>query len=276
MVPVKCHELTKCSELQRQSCFVWNSYKGTPEDFDNIKCWILKEVYSEENKEQYTKCQRCKYYLLMNRDSGIVSDSNADVAVITCEGTINNQRNTALQKTWQTLKNHNKNNVLLDLSRVNNIYSSGLGTIITIHKDAIAAKGLLVIVCSDGYVKNLFSATKLARILTIAGDQREARDAFDAHKRRQAQKSAQSAPAAQQKIPPKQRPACFDYWKNKNPRNATTCDECFKKIKPSEQPCWIVDGMIEGISFQYVNEDCETCDYYLEFGSEGDNLFKLG
>jgi hypothetical protein len=27
-----------------------------------------------------------------------------------------------------------------------------------------------------------------------------------------------------------------------------------------------VDGMIEGISFQYVNEDCEACTYFTEYG----------
>jgi hypothetical protein len=31
-----------------------------------------------------------------------------------------------------------------------------------------------------------------------------------------------------------------------------------------------VDGMIEGISFQYVNEDCETCPYFEEFGKAGE------
>jgi anti-anti-sigma factor len=270
---VKCYELTKCTEKEREACYVWTSFKGNPQDLDNIKCWILKGVYNEENKEQYKKCQHCSYYLKMNRESGIASDLNADLAIITCEGTINNERNTALEKTWQTLKKHNKNKVLLDLSRVNNIYSSGLGTIITIHKDTQAAKGLLIVICPDGYVKNLFSVTKLARILTVVADQREARDAFEAHKQLLAKKIALAAAAQEpvrQKTAPKERPACYVYWKNKNPRNATTCDECFKKIKPSQQPCWIVDGMIEGISFQYVNEDCETCPYFEEFGKAGE------
>ena len=243
--------------------------KITRKIFDNIKCWILKGACNDENKEQNKKCLSWNYYLLMNRDSGIVSDLNSDLAVITCEGTINNQRNSALQKTWRTLREHRKNNVLLDLSHVSNIYSSGLGTIITMHKDTKAAGGFLVIVCPDGYVLNLFSVTKLARIVTLSPDQRQARDAFEALKRRQAQKAAQAVSAATQtKIAPKPRPPCFVYWKDKNPRNATGCDECSKKIKTSDKPCWIVDGLIEGISFQYVNEGCETCEYYAEFGAE--------
>jgi anti-anti-sigma factor len=272
MVIVKCYELTKCTQKEREACYVWNTFKDNPQDMDNMKCWILKGVYNEENKEQYKKCRLCNYYLSMNRESGIMSDFDAELAIITCEGTINNERNTAFEKTWQTLKKRNKNKVLLDISRINNIYSSGLGTIITIHKDTQSAKGLLVIVCPEGYVKNLFTVTKLSRILTIVNDQREARDAFDAYKLLQSKKvSLDVAPKEplQKKAEPKQRPACFNYWKNKNPRNATACDECIKKIKPSQQPCWIVDGMIEGISFQYVNEDCESCQYYVEFGLTG-------
>jgi anti-sigma B factor antagonist len=268
---VKCYEITNCQPKDREACYVWNSFRDSPQDMDNIKCWILKGVYQEENADLYKKCKLCKYYLMMNRDSGIVSDYDADLAIITCEGTINMDRGKALEKTWETLKSHGKNKVLLDLTRVTNIYSSGLGTIITIHKSTQAAKGLLILVCPDGYVKNLFQVTKLSRLLKIVGDTREARDAYDAYKLLEAKKTAQpTAPETlKPKQPPKERPQCFVYWKDKNPRNATGCNECFKRIKPSNQPCWIVEGMIEGVSFQYVNEDCEDCPYFAQYGEAG-------
>jgi anti-sigma B factor antagonist len=266
---VKCFETAKCSQKDRDSCFVWNSFKDSPKDLENIKCWILKGAYSEENKKQYEKCLQCAYYAAMNRESGIVSDTDADLAIITGDGAINNERNKALEKAWQTLKGHGKSHVLLDLSRVNNIYSSGLGTIITIHKEALAMGGLLVVICPDGYVKNLFQVTKLSRILKITGNLRDGHSAIGAHKQLQVKKPVQAPEAKEpvmQRQAPKERPPCHVYWKNKNPRNATNCDECFKKIKPSQQPCWVVDGMIEGISFQYINEDCESCPYFEEFG----------
>jgi anti-sigma B factor antagonist len=209
---------------------------------------------------------------MMNRDTGIVSDYNAELAIVTCEGTINNDRAQALGKTWDTLKQHGKSKVLLDLSRVNNVYSSGLGAIITMHKDTQAAKGLLIVVCPDGYVKNLFQVTKLSRLLKIVKDQREARDVYNFFKQEEAKKKAPAAaaplkPETAKPKPPKERPQCYVYWKDKNPRNATGCEECTKKIRPSSQPCWVVEGMIEGISFQYVNEDCENCPYFAEFGT---------
>lgn len=270
---MKCHEITKCSQKQRDACFVWNSFRDTPKEMEDIKCWMIKGACSEGKSEQNEKCRQCAYFQAMNRNSGIVSDSDADLAVITGEGTINNDRNKALEKTWETLKEHAKNHILLDLSKVSNIYSSGLGTIITIHKEAKAMGGLLVVLCPDGYVKSLFQVTKLARILTITGNQRDAHTIINTHNQRLVQKTLPPTPEKEPpKMPPapKERPSCWVYWSNKNPRNATTCDECFKKIKQSRQACWIVDGMIEGISFRYVNEECETCPYFEEFGVKSD------
>lgn len=262
---MKCFEVTKCPKETREACYVWNSFRDNPQDMENVKCWVLKGVYQEESGEQLKRCKQCAYYIMMNRDSGIVSDADTDIAVITCEGTLNHERTKALEKVWENLKQHNKFKIILDLSSINNIYSCGLGAIIKIHKDAVAAKGMLVVVCTEGYVTNLFAVTKLSRILKIVRNHRDAHDIFDTFKKKETDAQKVAAEAAKP-AKPKERPACWTYFKNHNPKNATTCDECFKKIKPSGQPCWIVDGMIEGISFQYVNEDCESCTYFLEFG----------
>jgi anti-sigma B factor antagonist len=237
---------------------------------ENIKCWILKGADGGEKNEQAETCRKCAYYQSMNGESGIASDFDADVATISGEGTINNERNKALEKTWATLKAHSKSLVLLDLSRVTNIYSSGLGTIITIHKETQALGGLLVVLCPEGYVKSLLQVTKLSRILSLSSNLRDAHGAISAHRKQRTQKSVPQPAEKQPPKPaaPKERPPCWVHWNNKNPRNATTCDECFKKLKPTNQPCWIVEGMIEGISFHYINEDCESCPYFEEFGKK--------
>ena len=253
----------------RDACFVWNSFRDNPQDMDNVKCWVLKGAYQEESGEQFKKCRQCGYFISMNRETGNNSDADADVAVITCEGTINTERTKALEKVWGNLKQHNKYKVILDISRVNNIYSCGLGAIIKMHKEALAAKGLLLVIVTEGFITNLLAVTKLSRILRIVKNHRDAHDIFDALKNKETeaqQKAALAAAEAAKPPKPKERPACYVYFKNQNPKNATTCDECYKKIKPTGQPCWVVDGMIEGISFQYVNEDCEACTYFAEFG----------
>ena len=66
----------------------------------------------------------------------------------------------------------------------------------------------------------------------------------------------------------KNRPTCFDYWHGKNPKNADNCNDCFKRIKPTSRPCWLIESNSNGVVMQYVNEECVDCDYYLEFGSD--------
>jgi|GEM_PF-770386 anti-sigma B factor antagonist len=299
--PVKCYEIHKCSNEEREACFVWNSFRDNPQDMENVKCWVLKGAYQEESGRQLALCKQCEYFNALNRQAGVAAGGDADIAVITCEGAINTERTKALEKVWETLRRQNRVKVVLDLSRVNNIYSCGLGAIIKMHKESLAAGGRLVVVISDGYLTNLFTATKLSRLLKIARNNREARDVFDAIKKceMEAQRKAAEAKAAESKaameaeaaeerrrkteikaaaemkaalsaageLAAGKRPECWVYWKNRHPKNATSCDECFKKQKPTGQPCWIVDGMIEGISFQYIDQDCEACAYFEEYGA---------
>jgi anti-anti-sigma factor len=269
---MKCYEATKCPPKDRENCFVWKNFRDNPKDLENVKCWILKDGCNDENEEQQKKCRRCNYYRLANTDSGIAFASETDYAIVKCEGSLNNERNNALKKVWQTLKSHGKMRVLLDLSRTDTIYSSGLATIVTMQKETKEAGGLLIVLCNDDYIKNLFHVAKVSRIVAIMDTIRDAHDAFQAHKELRNKKAAQIVESRERpkpEQPPRERPVCHVYWKNRNPHNATSCDECSKKIKPTSQPCWIVDGIIEGVSFQYVNEDCERCRYYEEFGTRG-------
>ncbi|MBD3322509.1 MAG: STAS domain-containing protein [Chitinivibrionales bacterium] len=264
---MKCYELAKCTPEQQEKCYVWNSFRDNPDDFENIKCWVLKSVHHQENRDLLKKCLKCRYYLMMNRDTGLVSDFDADIAKVSCEGVINNDKTRAILEVWEKLKESKKSKVILDLSSVNNIYSCGLGMLVKVHKEAEEAGGLMVVVGAQGYVLASFESTKLSRLLKLAGDNREAREIFDTLKKKKEEAVVRKEPGEK----PRQRPPCWEYWNNHNPGNATTCDECFKKINPSQEPCWIVEGMIEGVSFQYVNEDCESCDFFLEFGVPADS-----
>jgi len=268
---MKCYEVTQCSQRDKEKCYVWNSFRETPDDFEKVKCWVLKGAYQQENKAQLKKCQKCKYFIMMNRETGVASDFDADLAVITCEGVLNNDRTKALEKVWDDLKKAGKYKVLLRMKAVSNIYSCGLGIIIKIHKESSLNNGMLVVEGVHGYVETVFTSARLDRILNRAKDIREAKEFFETLKT--PEPTVEGEPVSEDKIEPneadtpKERPPCYVYWQNNNPHNANNCDDCFKKIKPSEDPCWIVEGVIEGVSFQYVNEDCEQCPYFKEFGS---------
>lgn len=263
---MKCYEIRQCNEEERGKCYVWNSLRDNPEDMENVKCWVVKGAYQQENREQLQRCRQCKYYLMMNRDSGVVSDHDAELAVITCEGVINNDRTKALEKVWEGLKRNNKHKVVLKVANVSNVYSCGLGVLIKIHKETAGMGGFLVVEGAAGYVQALFESTKLNKILNITTDSEETRQLVAGFKEKEEQ-AAQEVAEPEPAQPPKERVPCYVYWENHNPKNATSCDECFRKIKPTDEPCWIVEGMIEGVSFQYVNEDCEDCAYFQEFGT---------
>lgn len=272
---MKCFEITNCSEKERKACYIWTSFQSSPEELDNIKCWILKGIYHPSNKVQLQKCRKCNYYLMMNRNDGIESDARTDVATISCDGVINNDKTRALEKVWNTLIKNGKFNVILDFSQVNNIYSCGLGLLVKMHKEAQANNGMLVITGVQGYALAIFTSTRLSKLLALAADNQAALQLFNLQKKKIEQAREAEKITAENKVsnktavsikPQRKRIPCWEFFENHHPDNATACDECFKKISPSREPCWIVEGLIEGISFQYINEKCDQCAYFQEFG----------
>jgi len=259
--------MTGCSEKQRSTCLAWTSFKDNLEEMEDIQCWIMKGYASEGECLKNRKCKKCNYYLAMNRNSGIASEIDADTTIITCEGTLNNDSAGALERVWENLKKNGKYKVILDISRVNNIYSCGLGMLVRIHKEAIEGGGALIVAGARGYAQVIFTSTKLAKIIHLVPNRIAAVEYFEQKKKKKEEAERLAAEEAK-KAQIKKRVPCYKYWNNQNPRNATKCDECFRKLSDSTTPCWIVEGMIEGISFQYVNEDCESCKYFLEFGQQ--------
>jgi anti-anti-sigma factor len=277
---VKCYEITRCSDKEREQCFVWNSFKDNPQDFENLRCWVLKGMYQAENKGQAEKCKKCNYYVTLNRETGIAAEFNADIAVVSCAGVINNEKTHAIEKVWETLKSNKKYRVIFDITNVNTIYSSGLGVLVKIHKEALAMQGMLVIVVGREQLHGIFHSTGLTKIFHLAPDKTAAAQYFSAYSQQKAaaaQAAAEAASkaaaeaqtaaeAAKLKQPLKKFVRCYEYWNNQNPKNATTCDECFNKLSPTNRPCWVVDGLVEGVSFQFINDECVDCNYFEEYG----------
>lgn len=277
---MKCYEITKCSDKEREQCFVWNSFREDPEDFENLKCWILKGMYHEEDKGQREKCKKCGYYITINHETGLVTEHSADVAIISCSGVVNYEKTQSIEKVWETLKNNKKYRVVFDISNVSIIYSCGLSILVKIHKETHAHHGMLVIVAGRDQLHHIFHSIKLTKVFHFAPDKKAAVEYFAAYARKKeaevqaaaevALKAAEAAQAAAEAAKPKPEPKkfvrCWEYWNNRNPKNATTCDECFTKLTPSNKPCWVVEGLVEGVSFQFINDECVECGYFEEHG----------
>ncbi|MBD3422750.1 MAG: STAS domain-containing protein [Chitinivibrionales bacterium] len=203
---------------------------------------------------------------MMDRESGVTADFEGDLALITCEGVINNEKTRGLASVWHMLKQATHTRVLLDLSNTNNIYSCGLGVLLRMHKEAEESGGMLVISGAQGYVKTIFESTKVNRVLHLAPDNRLARELFGAQRNRyHTQESADRAP---QQTPAQQHhPAYWEFRQHHSRRDGHACVQCKYAGGNPQLPCWIVEGEIEGVSFRYINEDCEKCDYFKNYGT---------
>jgi len=185
------------------------------------------------------------------------------MALVSCEGEINNIRAKVLETIWAKLKENNRFNVLVDLSKADGCYSCGLGILVKMHKESTEAEGMVVLIGVQDAVRRAIQKTKLDSIFHFAPTRDDALAYFEKIQR----KKEEEARAAEEAERRKRGIPCWEYWEDHNPRNATVCDECFRKLNPKNVPCWIVEGLIEGVSFQYVSEDCEDCDYFLEYAN---------
>jgi anti-anti-sigma factor len=226
---------------------------------------VIKGVYRPDQKAQLAECLKCKYFHLMNKKTGVQEEIKSDVALIRCEGPLNNDRVRILEKVWELVKKSDKEHILLDISGVTNIYSCGIGLLMKMHKETEARNGVLVITGAQEFVATLLRNFHLESVFHFKDSAAEGMTIFNERiqKRLELQRLEEEAENARNAL--KKRMPCWEYWNNHNPANATTCDVCYRKITENSDPCWIVDGSIEGISFQYVCEDCLSCAYYLKF-----------
>jgi anti-anti-sigma factor len=278
---VKCYEVTRCSEKERETCYVWKHFSGHPEDMEDLKCWVIKGTYHDERQDQTKKCRKCGYYTALNQGSGIDARHDADISLVSCAGSINYEKTAAIGQVWEALKKHRKHKVIFDISGVNTIYSCGLSMLVKMHQEAGAADGMFVLVGARDHLLQILHSSMLSKILHLAPEHDSARKLFDALARKKEEAAQQKAALAQKTreedvraaeaakppTPPKRFVRCWEYWQNHNPRNATTCSECFHRLNPKAQACWVIEGLVEGVTFHFVNESCLDCAYFAEFGS---------
>ena len=266
---------------------MWNQFRETPEQMDSIKCWVVKGTFNEKTGAVEGACASCKYYLMQNGPESVVSDYNNNLAIITLSGTINAAKAAALLKVYGTLEEYKKKIIVIDVSRATLIYSVGLSALVRIHQDLEQKKGEMLIAGASPVLMQIFETARLAKLFSFVKSKEAVADRAAAKERAEAEakaaernalaaaeKAAQEAEAKSQRdaedvkppMPTRKFVRCFEYWNNHNPKNVNTCDECFRKINPSNTPCWVVEGELDGVSFQFVNEDCVDCKYFEEFG----------
>lgn len=274
MIFVKCFKVTGCSEELRKNCPAWTSFETDSQAMEEIKCWVIKNIYHPDQKQQLAKCRKCAYYIQLNKNS-ISSDTSKVAAIIKCTGSLNNDRTRALEKVWDTVKTSGKLFFILDFSEVTNIYSCAMGMLVRIFKDIEKLNGHLILSGANHFTLNILKSFHFDEILQMEADISDAlgtinelihQEEEEKRLKDEAEKEVEAA-----KIAARKRAHCWEYFNDYNPKNATQCNECFRKITQNTSPCWIVDGFIEGISFQFVCEECLDCSYYQDHKDTVDN-----
>jgi hypothetical protein len=116
----------------------------------------------------------------------------------------------------------------------------------------------------------LLRSTMLIKILPFA---RSAEEAEARIKRKEEEIKTGEARRKEEETQKRKKEAetlrCWDFWKGHHPNNATPCEICHYKVSGSRSPCWNVVGEIEGLTFEYINEECLDCQYYIRLNPEG-------
>lgn len=106
-----------------------------------------------------------------------VTESNG-VAVLSVQGRLDLSSGSSLKEQIKQLFNDDKSNVHLNLSDVEFINSSGLGSLVSIMKETRLRKGRLTLSNLASYVQEIFDITQLSHIFEIYATQEEALSSY--------------------------------------------------------------------------------------------------
>jgi anti-sigma B factor antagonist len=104
----------------------------------------------------------------------LTTDKTPTETIVRCAGRITSDTTQALKTTVKPLLSTGKT-VVLDLTNVSYMDSSGLGTIVALYVSAKAANCQLKLINLNQRLKELFSITRLGQVLTEGRDPEELR-----------------------------------------------------------------------------------------------------
>src|SRR5215469_268865 len=124
-------------------------------DFDNF-CDIREEVAMATNRIPVSQL-------------GMATDRTATEIVVHCTGKITSDTIQHLKATVKPLLSEGKT-VVLDLTNVTYMDSSGLGAIVGLYISAKAVKGRLKLINLNEHLKEIFSITRLGQVMAQGRD----------------------------------------------------------------------------------------------------------
>jgi len=101
------------------------------------------------------------------------------ICILNLEGRLDLASGTALKEKVKEMFNKNKTSIHLNLEKVEFINSSGLGTLVSLMKEARIRKGRLTLSNLASYVQEIFEITQLSHIFELFPTEDEALNSYN-------------------------------------------------------------------------------------------------
>jgi anti-sigma B factor antagonist len=108
----------------------------------------------------------------------IISEPIGNVMVLNIEGRLDASNSSELKTKISSLVDENHKSILIDMSGVDFVDSSGLGSLVTCLRLVAQAEGKFKIACLQANPKNLFETTRLNRVFELFDDRNSALKTF--------------------------------------------------------------------------------------------------
>jgi anti-anti-sigma factor len=263
-----------------ESCELAKSLTGAlPEP--GTQCWLfVQDDAGRLNK----KCGKCPYYLEFQEAETVRVEYAEGEAVVFLKGLFTEKRVSELKAVLEGVMAKAVNTVCLDCSSLGQLPHTGLGVMLQCFKALKAKNRHFFIINPQAPFKAELESTKLIKIFPMAATVEAARQVVRKHEaemrkreeerrakeaREREEARAKEARAREEKKKQRMEEAktmrCWIFFKGQNPKNATPCSACHYKASGSDRHCWMVVGEIDGVTFEYIEEECMSCAYYIKF-----------
>lgn len=233
---------------------------GTP-------CYLFAQ---DEAGRLNKKCEKCPYFEEMSKREGVSTREVPTGFVVEPKGILTEAHLPALKAALDLFPSKNKPQLLLDCSSLLSLPSQGLGMVLRAFKAARDRKQDFFLIGVRPAFRAALEETRLIKVMPQLDSVEEAEALL---KKREEEIRTGEARAREEKkqklIAEAKKARCWEFFNGNNPKNATPCEECHYKIRGPKQPCWIIRGDIDGVAFEYIDEVCTSCAYFMKFNPEG-------
>lgn len=261
------NNLTKSAIDFFSACDLAKSLTGkTPEA--GTQCWIYN---MDDTGHLNRKCEKCPYYSGFQKPETIRLEETPAYCLITLPESLSEKGLPELRKALDTLLQKSVKVILLNCASLQQVTTPALGIILRTFKAQKEKGGEFFLIAPSDPLQMLLRSTMLAKVLPAA---RSVTDVEELLARKAEEiKSGEARRKEEEKLQRKKEAEslrCWEYWKGQHIKNATPCSICHYKVSGATSPCWMVVGEIEGIRFEYINEDCLDCAYYQKLNPGAD------